>query len=999
MHRRSRSNWITLLFVPCILLLLPVAAAFGQASQTTGSISGLIRDAKTGEALDYANVMIKNTTFGMLALNGGRFTFEDLDPGTYTVRVLFLGYEPGEQTVALKAGQTAQLTFSLNVVIVETLEPVVAEATAYMVEVKSGQSEQKITSDRLTKYAIDSVEDAIAKQAGVVMRNDEIHVRGGRSGEVSMRIDDVPVDDPLGGRALSVSSLAVEGISTVTGGLDAEYGNALSGVVNITTKSGGDHFEGGVRLFTDNFGRQDKTFTNYNRMEFGLGGPTPISKLTYYLSGDLTFTDDENYSGADRPEYKVQLGDMTLFKFRRRQDDAAKGAVKLAYSFSDKLKLTGEYSTSYTSRQFYSPNWSVSGYAKRVILMPEVLWYAGGGAYIYLNGRTPVYYGPWFERMNHDARPGIVIDARNSAQIRAVMPLLVVRGTDGRNHTVIARPIFDGYRYPYSTFATVQDDSSFQAFNSANNDLTSDRLSQQAKFVFTHQLTDETFYTLKLSMVTFDSKATVNGKDPWQFNQGGIFSAGPFYGTQQPYQASSDYYTDPLNALTVTTSDNPQYAEEYSRQYILKWDLASNRWTGHQVKTGIQVLYNDLQRYALVYPAIERQDQFTGLYSLGANSNIFHTYNPEASWYLQDRWEYEGMVVNYGFRWDLFSPGSAAKILLTNDDVNKNVLKYKQQFSPRLGFAFPITERDGFSFHYGRFIQFPSREYLFSSQDAIGNSGILGNPNLKSETTVAYQAAIKHQFSDYLAGTFAVYNKDIYDLIAATQVTDQQTGTTLARYINKAYASARGVEMTLDKRLSDNWELGITYTYAFADGVASEQTFGANPEGLEYLPNQELPLNWDQRHTLNVSLLLTEPESWSGSLNFTYGSGYPWTPNDRFARRQDPLLENSQRLPGTYSLDFQGERKVNFYGQRLTIYVQAFNLINQDMIGSPAQGIYPGPIQAAPAYMSYLTETGKFGGAYLQDLNGDNQNEFIPINDPRVFENHRLFRLGIGWQF
>ena len=76
----------------------------------------------------------------------------------------------------------------------------------------------------------------------------------------------------------------------VTGGLDAKYGNALSGVVNITTKEGGEKFGGGVRFLTDDFGRQDKTFTNYDRFEYGFGGPTPLKGLTYYFAGDLIFT-------------------------------------------------------------------------------------------------------------------------------------------------------------------------------------------------------------------------------------------------------------------------------------------------------------------------------------------------------------------------------------------------------------------------------------------------------------------------------------------------------------------------------------------------------------------------------------------------------------------------------------------------------------------------------------------------------------------------------------
>jgi hypothetical protein len=90
---------------------------------------------------------------------------------------------------------------------------------------------------------------------------------------------------------------------------------------------------------------------------------------------------------------------------------------------------------------------------------------------------------------------------------------------------------------------------------------------------------------------------------------------------------------------------------------------------------------------------------------------------------------------------------------------------------------------------------------------------------------------------------------------------------------------------------------------------------------------------------------------------------------------------------------------VNFYGQRLAFYLQGFNLINQDQVFNQSPGIFPGMINARSGYVSYLTETGKYGGAYLQDANGDTEDEFIPIQDPRVFDQHRLFRIGIGWTF
>jgi len=1001
MLRRPRFTWILSL----LLLLLVVSVTVpGEASAqgAPATIKGIVRDKESGEMLDYANVLLVGSTRGTMSLGGGVFYFNGMAPGTYTIKVLYLGYAPVEQTVTVSAGDIKTLNFDLETVIVETLQAFDVEGAEYMVEVKSAVTEHTVGSETFEKYAIDSVDDALSKQAGVVMRAGELFVRGGRSGEVSMQIDGVSVDNPIGTGSLEVSSLAVDNMSMVTGGLDAKYGNALSGVVNITTKEGGEKFGGGFRFLTDDFGRQDKTFTNYDRFEYGFGGPTPLSGLTYYFAGDLVFTDTENTSVAHRPEYKVQLGKTTLFKFRRRQFNQAKGSLKLGYTVSDNKKVTAEYSYSTTLAERYAPNWNTEGYAKRIIYMPEVIYRPKFNDWVAIGRAIPVYYGPWYDNMLTTARTAMVVDLLNSSERRTAMPIIEVRGAaDNRIYTVVAHAEFDGFRYPYSAFSTVAEDSAYTEFNSANRLNQTTNIGQVAKIVWRHNLTESTFYTVRLGLVGFDTRSDVEGKDPWEYNHGGIRSPGLYFGQRNIYLQGTDYYTDPLSSYFITTSDNFTYFEEYSRTYSLGLEMVSNRYEGHLIETGMGIRYNDLERYAITQPAIMRQSRFTGDWSQGGNRNVFHTYNPEGYWYAQDRWEYEGMVVNYGLRWDMFSPGSAAAIEIANEDVDANVTKYKTAFQPRLGFAFPITERDGFHFHYGRFVQFPNREYLFASQDPVGNAGILGNPNLEPETTVQYSAGIKHQFTDFIAGQFSLYSKDIYDLIASTQVTDEATGQTLARYINQAYASARGIEVTLEKRYSDNYQFNFSYTYSFADGVASDSQFGSNPDGLEFLPNQELPLDWDQRHTLNLLLLLAEPGVWSTSFTFSYGSGFPWTPVDRFAKKQDPLLANSERLPPTYSLDIQLERNINFYGKRLSLQLQAFNLINQDVVELPGGGgISPGMINGATyGGMSYLTETGKYGAALLQDANGDGEDEFIPIVDPRTFGRHRLFRFGIGYYF
>jgi outer membrane receptor protein involved in Fe transport len=1001
MLRRNRIQWILpILFLVFLAPLVSPDDSYAQGAPA--GIKGTVRDKESGQLLDYANVLLVGSTRGTMSLGGGVFYFNGMAPGSYTIKVLYLGYAPMEQTVTIRSGEMANLAYDLETVIVEQLQAFDVEGDEYMVEVKSAVTEHKVSSETFQKYAIDSVEDALAKQAGVVSRAGELYVRGGRSGEVKYQVDGVSVSNPLGTGHLEVSTLSVDNTSMVTGGLDAKYGNALSGVVNITTKEGGEKFGGGLRFLTNDFGRQDKTYTNFDRFEYGFGGPTPVQGLTYYLSGDLLFDDTERTSSADRPEYNVEIGNTSLFKFRRRQSNSAKGSIKLAYTVNEDMKVTGEYTYSVSQNERYRLNWDVQGYARRLVYMPEVIYRDAFQDWWHTGRLIPVYYGPWYDNMLSNARTVMVVDTRNASEQRAALPIIKVRNAaDNRLYTVVAHAEFDGFNYPYSSFSTVALDSSYTEFNSADNLFQSTNIAQIGKIVWRHNLTESTFYTVRLGIVAFDGRDDVNNKDPWDYNHGGIYSPSLFTGQDRPYATTSDYYTDLLSPYYVTSSDYGFYREEYSRTYSFGFELISNRYEGHFIEAGVGVSYNDLERYALVAPAAMRQNKDTLIYSQGGNRNVFHTYNPEAYWYLQDRWEYEGMVVNYGVRWDMFSPGSAAEIELTNDEVDKNVIKYKTSFQPRLGFAFPITERDGFAFHYGRFIQFPSREHLFASQDPVGAADILGNPNLDPMMTIQYSSGIKHQFTDFIAGQFSLYSKDIYDLISATQATDAATGQVLTRRINKAYASARGIEATLDKRFSDRYQFKFSYTYSFADGVASSSDFGDAPDGLEYLPNQELPLAWDQRHTLNLMLMFQEPNVWLTSFTFSYGSGVPYTPVDRFAKKIDPMLENSERLPADFALDIQLQRDINFYGKQLSLQMQGFNLLNQDVILNPGGfGIDPGMINGAGfGGMQHLTETGKFGAALLQDEDGNGQDEFIPIYDPTTFGAHRLFRIGVGYYF
>jgi outer membrane receptor protein involved in Fe transport len=557
--------------------------------------------------------------------------------------------------------------------------------------------------------------------------------------------------------------------------------------------------------------------------------------------------------------------------------------------------------------------------------------------------------------------------------------------------------LFEGYQTPSSDWtpelAGAAGDSNKSYYNSAEHVATFENVSNQLKWSFTHTLSPKTFYEVKLSRLQFNAWNTVSSQTPADFETAGKFVWIPGRGPSR--SGNRSFYTDENVPYFVTAYDRPTYSRRNTVTWLVRSDLTSQRWRGHKVKTGVLVNYNDLDNADFVFPGEQR---FYGQ-PYGQGRNAFHNFNPEGSLYLQDRWEYEGMVVNAGVRFDFFSPGGGVNVELNNKDVPRNVERWQSQWSPRLGLAFPITDRDVFHFHYGRFIQFPDKNFLFASQDVNAAIGTIGNPNLQPETSISYQAGIKHQFSNTVSGQFALFNKDVYDLVSSIQVTDDSTGQTPFRFVNKAFASSRGIELSMAKAFSNHFAMDVSYTYSFADGVASNVDFGRQAAGLSYIPNGELPLDWDQRHTLNTTLTIARPGDWSGTVVHSYGSGFPWTPVFRFEKKQDPLLENSRRFNATNTVNFRGEKFFRVYGRTLRLFFDGRNLLNDEQVVGISPAVFPGMENAQNGYLAYATEQNKFGGAYLKDTDGDGSDEFFPVNDPRVYAQRRLFRIGLGFEF
>ncbi len=898
-----RSVLIALVAVACAQFLV-APSAFAQAF---GIVKGRVVDGRA-PAPD-AQITLVGTGRGGVVDEQGYFTIPNVPLGTHPLRVQRFGREARTLTVTVRPGVNELGTIALGAEAAIRETPIVTVYGKRPIDPTSSSSKHTIGHDKLGDLPIDGLAEAIALTTGVVSVGGVLHVRGGRAGEVKQHVDGIAVANPLFGQGPVIANLSVASADVITGGLNAELGDALSGVVRITTREGGDRFAGELQWHSDRYGENTKTFNNYDRFTFALGGPAPVKNLTWFLTYEGVWSDTDLDAGLTRPAHTV----FDFLRFGSRQSNAINTNAKLAW------RPGGERS---------GAKLTVEAIRNRAIQTP--------------------YNHMW-------SRRGFV-------QVTSVADT----SADGRIGNV------DRYG-PWSFFA---EDSTYRPLNLADRVPATDNRFAQLKAVWTHAPTDRDVYAVRLSRFGFDAEQSVQGKEPWE------------YDIQSPEFWTGNLEADPF---FVTHGDFPRFSRQSTTTWTAKGDWTTARFRGHTVKAGLEAVYNAVSLLAMQNPNQEA-DGLPGL-----NRSDFTNYNPEGSAFLQDRWEYEGLVLNAGMRWDVFTPGPQ----IADEDLPLG--RYKQQVSPRLGVAYPISERDVLSFHYGWTFQTPQRSFVFENRGSQSNVAIRGNPDLEPETNIAYQAALQHLFSKDVSGQFAVFFKDIFGLISSRQEVDEATGLQVPVFVNRDYASARGFEASLTKRFNQRFSAEMNYTYSIASGVASDPNTGlqfANGN-LLYLPIAEQALACDHRHTLNANLVLREPGKWGTAFLLTYGSGLPYTPTFRNDRRPDPAWRNTRRMPGHSALSIVADKYFRLWSQDVTFFVDARNVLDARSIVnlSPDNTQNPFINLVGDDYAIYYTETGRAGGAYLRDVDGDRAEDWVAVNDPRVTGEGRNVRIGLGVTF
>lgn len=254
---------------------------------TTGKLSGIIKDADTGEPLVGANVMIEGTSFGAATNIRGEYVILNIPPGRYNVKISFIGYETIlMQNVAIIVDQTTSLSVDLKPQTLQVGEVVVTAKTP-LIQKDLTSSISVISREEIEALPVASFTELLSLQAGVVGSGSNLHVRGGRSNEVAYMVDGMLVVDPLlGGLATQINNDAIQEMSLLSGTFNAEYGNALSGVVNIVTRDGSDKLSGKLEMRTSEFGIERYANLHELRINGSLSGPLLTNDLKFFISAE-----------------------------------------------------------------------------------------------------------------------------------------------------------------------------------------------------------------------------------------------------------------------------------------------------------------------------------------------------------------------------------------------------------------------------------------------------------------------------------------------------------------------------------------------------------------------------------------------------------------------------------------------------------------------------------------------------------------------------------------
>lgn len=289
---------------------------------TTGKIAGRVIDGETKKGLPGANIVILNTNLGASTDLDGNYYIINIPPGVYDVEVSYIGYVTiKKKNVRVSVDRTTWLNFELQPSLMQTeAVEVVAEKEGIIRDLTS--TTQRVEGNQIKDMPVENISDILKLQAGVTQDpGGGIHLRGGRSDEIQYYVDGIAVSSPFGnGLAVPVQNNVIQEMEVISGTFNAEYGQAMSGIVNIVTKEGGDKTDLSFSAYSGDFlTTHNDVFMHIDDIdplsqkyvEGALSGPIPLfnKRIHYFISG--RFRDEENWLYGKRIHMPSDTADFT----------------------------------------------------------------------------------------------------------------------------------------------------------------------------------------------------------------------------------------------------------------------------------------------------------------------------------------------------------------------------------------------------------------------------------------------------------------------------------------------------------------------------------------------------------------------------------------------------------------------------------------------------------------------------------------------------------------
>lgn len=850
-----------------LLFLLTIYSESRFYCGTTGKLSGKVIDAETGEALPGVNIIIDGTTMGAATNLDGIYIINNIPPGDYTINFSAVGYQK-QQYIKVKIAADFTTTIDVNLSTQAiTVGTVVVEAKAPLIRTDLTSSQTNIDAQQIRSLPVENVSQLLTLQAGVTQGvSGELHIRGGRSNEIAYTVNGVSISNPFDNtKTVQIATNAIQELSVVSGTFNAEYGNALSGIVNTVTKEGSDRFNGHLSFYSGDFlSSQKDIFYNINDFdylndkvaEFTFGGPI-TKQFSFFLSG--RFDENAGYlygvrehnpwdsiyiNKRDPNDIKVaSTGDGALVPMNPSREKS--GTAKLTFKPIPTLKInydviySNSFSKSYSHDYKFNPDANYNYYEWGLLNSLEIRHALNQRTFYTLRG---------------------AYNLNDSKQY-----LYPLRDANGNSVSF----------YPGMDLAALHADPAYQPSHKSATPTAN-------MFILGGTRNAHNYERTKTISAKFDLTSQVNVNHELKLGVEGRL-----------HTLELESFSILRDSLTYLTPTIPGVNTPYHDAYF-----GDNART----PTEFSVYVQDKMEYrSLIMNVGLRYDYF---YSNAQYST--NTYYPTE--------DFRPLPAGFDTA-SIFADAKAKhqispRIGISFPITDRGIIHFSY------GHFFQMPP---FQYLYSN----PNFKASLSSGDPL-----FGNPNLNPEKTVTYELGLQQQLFDDLAFNVTGYFKDVRDLLA-TQTIRVSGDKSYAKYVNKDYGSIKGITFSLTKRRTQESLLGVTldYTFQVSEGndVNSDAFFIDLSSGKQ-TEKVVIFLPWDQTHNLNTSISVGESDNWNVSLIGRIGTGLPYTPQN--TGKQVFLRTNSGRRPITTKVDLFAEKSFNLFNNTLVLFVKVFNLFD-----------------------------------------------------------------------